>query len=754
MPHRLPQALQRPALLALALLALLAAPASAQHTLRVRVTDEHSGEPLPGASVVLEGTAVGAAAGPDGLATVTGVPDGEHAFVVSFVGYEPARLTLAFPPADPDAPVEVALGEDHDEMGEVVVGAMRTSRTIAEIPTRVETIAGEEIDEKISMEPANISMLLNESPGIVVQQTSAVSGNASIRIQGLDGRYTQLLKDGFPLYGGFSGGLSLLQVPPLDLRQVEIIKGPASTLYGGDAIAGLVNLVSKTPGPSADAEPERSLLLNATSAGGFDAGAFLADRAERFGYTLLASGNLQRAYDGDGDAFTNIPRTRRVTFAPRGFYYPSAATTVWAGLTGTVEEREGGDVAVIEGDDVPGTAFVERSESRRLTSQARLDHALSERTTLTLKQSTSLFDRSVDLPGYRFEGTQTATYSEASALLLLGEHDLVAGLDLRTDAFDQDRTNGPEPGAELDYTFVTAGAFVQDTWDVANRLAVELGLRGDYHDAYGFFALPRASALFRLTESLSARLTGGLGYKAPTVFLEPSEERAFEGVLPLDDDVEAETSYGGTFDVNYEAVLFDRVSLSLNQAVYLTRLWNALVPVVEAGPSEGAEGLLRYRNATGPVRTQGLETNARFGLGDFKLFLGYVYLDAITADDGGAEHDADGERTPLALTPEHKTYTVLVWERHGRGRIGLEAYYTGPQRLSDGERMPGYWVTGVMAEWRVGPARLFLNFENFLDTQQTNYGPVVLGPRATPTFAEVWAPTDGFVVNGGVKYAF
>ena len=751
MPHSLSRALQRPALLALALLGLLAAsvPAAAQHTLRALVTDEHSGAPLPGASVVLEGTDLGAATGPDGLAVVTGVPEGEHTFVVSFVGFEPARLTLSFPLGDPGTPVEVALEEDHGALGEVVVGATRTSRTIAEVPTRVETIAGEEIDEKISMDPSNISMILNESPGIVVQQTSAVSGNASIRIQGLDGRYTQLLKDGFPLYGGFSGGLSLLQVPPLDLRQVEVIKGPASTLYGGDAIAGLVNLVSKTPGPTSEAEPERSLLLNATSAGGFDAGAFLADRSERLGYTVLASGNLQRAYDGDGDAFTNIPRTRRLTLAPKGFYYPTPATTVWVGITGTVEEREGGDVAAIERDSGIREAFVERSESRRLTSQARLDHALSERTTLTLKQSTSLFDRSVALPGYRFEGAQTATYSEASALFRWGAHDLVAGLDLRTDAFDQTGTAGLEPRAELDYAFVTAGAFVQDTWDATDRLAIELGLRGDHHDAYGFFALPRASALYRLTEHLSARLTGGLGYKAPTVFLEPSEERAFEGVLPLSDDIDAETSYGGTFDVNYSATLFDRVSLSLNQAVYLTQLEDALVPAVESSPESPDGDLLRYRNATGPVRTQGLETNARFGLGDFKLFLGYVYLDATLTDDA-----TGGERTPLVLTPEHKTYTVLVWEQHGRGRIGLEAYYTGPQRLEDGEQTPGYWVTGVMAEWRVGPARLFLNFENFLDTQQTNYDPVVLGPRATPTFADVWAPTDGFVANGGVKYSF
>jgi outer membrane receptor for ferrienterochelin and colicins len=137
------------------------------------------------------------------------------------------KLTVTFPTSDPNFVYEIALEESHEELEEVSVSATRTSRTIADQATRVETIAGEEIEEKISMEPGNISMLLNESPGINVQQTSAVTGASSIQIQGLDGRYTQILKDGFPLFGGFSGGLSLLQVPPLDLQQVEVIKGPS-----------------------------------------------------------------------------------------------------------------------------------------------------------------------------------------------------------------------------------------------------------------------------------------------------------------------------------------------------------------------------------------------------------------------------------------------------------------------------------------------------------------------------------------------
>ena len=429
------------------------------------------------------------------------------------------------------------------------------------------------------------------------------------------------------------------------------------------------------------------------------------------------------------------------------FYYPAAQTTLSAGLTGIFEEREGGDMDVLKHGPTESRTFFERNESIRITSQIRLDHSLGGAATaaingaglLTLKNSVSLFDRSIEIPGYTFDGRQLATYSEASLLLDRAAHDIVFGIDLRSDAF---RENAAVADAARDYLYTSSGAFAQDTWDASGRVVVEAGLRADYHNTYGFFLLPKASLLYRATEDLSARVGGGLGYKAPTVFLEPSEERAFRGVLALGDEVVAETSRGGSIDVNYSTLLFDRLAISFNQAFYFTDLEHPLVP----GPEDAVNsevGMLRYESADGAIRTRALETNAKLSLGDFKLFLGYVYLDVLVEYNEVVE--------PLPLTPEHKTYTVLVYEKHGTGRIGLEAYFTGPQALPDRTRTAGYWITGVMAERRFGPARIFLNFENFLDTKQRNYAPVVLGPRTNPRFAEIWAPMDGFIINGGVK---
>jgi iron complex outermembrane receptor protein len=127
-------------------------------------------------------------------------------------------------------------------------------------------------------------MLLTESTGIQTQQTSQVSGSASIRIQGLDGKYTQLLQDGFPLYSGFAGGLSILQIPPLNLRRAEIVKGSASTLYGGGAIAGLINLITKEP----TEKRELSFLSNLNQTHALDLSGFYAEKYKNnIGITFL-----------------------------------------------------------------------------------------------------------------------------------------------------------------------------------------------------------------------------------------------------------------------------------------------------------------------------------------------------------------------------------------------------------------------------------------------------------------------------------
>ena len=133
-------------------------------------------------------------------------------------------------------------------------------------------------------------MLLNEMGGMRVQTTSPGLGAASVRLQGMRGRYTAFLSDGLPLFGQQGAGLGLLQIPPMDLGQVEVIKGNASALYGSAAMAGVVNLISRRP----KAEPIHEFLFNRSSLGETDAAMFLASQfTQHWGASLLGGGYWQ-----------------------------------------------------------------------------------------------------------------------------------------------------------------------------------------------------------------------------------------------------------------------------------------------------------------------------------------------------------------------------------------------------------------------------------------------------------------------------
>ena len=273
-----------------------------QNTFKAIIKNGETNDNLIGATAQLVNSSNGAITNEQGFLEIKNVPNGVQQINFSSIGFETKILNLSFPVNDT---LQITLTQKEEtELDELVIQSTRTNRTIKNTPTRIETIDGEELDEKGNMKPSNVSMVLHESTGLQVQQTSATSGNASIRVQGLDGRYTQLLKDGYPNFGNFASGLSILEIPPLDLKQVEVIKGPASTLYGGGAIAGVVNFISKTP----NEKSAFNFMLNQSNIGQTNIGAYSSQRKGKFGYAVLGLVNLQKSYDVDKDNFSEVPK--------------------------------------------------------------------------------------------------------------------------------------------------------------------------------------------------------------------------------------------------------------------------------------------------------------------------------------------------------------------------------------------------------------------------------------------------------------
>lgn len=179
------------------------------------------------------------------------------------------------------------------------------------------------------------------------------------------------------------------------------------------------------------------------------------------------------------------------------------------------------------------------------------------------------------------------------------------------------------------------------------------------------------------------------------------------------------------------------MGLSINHLFFYTYLNDPLfLSPIQSGDYE-------FINLTGYIDTKGTETNAKLDYGDFKLFLGYTYTDTRIHNDGTVKQNS--------LTAKHRLNNVLMYEVEEKWKIGLEAYYFSPQKLSDGNTGKEYWICGLMIEKLWEHFSLYINFENFMDTRQPRFDSIYTGTVTNPVFKDIYAPVDGFVINGGIK---
>ena len=701
----------------------------AQNTFKAFLKNEKTGEILPGFSVHIKGKTTGSISDSTGFVQLTNIADGRQTIVVTGIGYTEKEIKITFPQNETVNILMDASAEDLEEIK--VVSSTRSSRNIKDIPTRIEGIPAADLDEKSVMQPGNIKMLVSEIAGVQTQQTSQVSGGSSIRIQGLEGKYTQLLQDGFPLYSGFASGLSVLQIPPLNLKRVEVIKGATSTLYGGGAIAGLINLITKVP----TAEREISFLANVNQTNALDLSAFYGEKYKKAGLTFFASGNTQKAYDANKDGFSDIPKYTRYTLSPKFYYYPSDKTTLSIGVNAGFEKRIGGDMIAINNKADVIHTFYESNNSNRLSTQVSFEKKLLNKNILTVKNSIAFFNRKIERKTYNFDGRQTATFSEINLLIPHEKSEWNVGINYISDNFKQTNSTA----SKLNYNNTAAGLFAQNNLKVSEKFIAESGLRLDVTNRNSAFVLPRLSLLYKITDNLTTRIGGGLGYKMPNIFSEDAEEKAFQNITPLNfATVKAERSYGLNGDLNYKTVLFEDINFSINQLFFYTVIKDPLVLQPLTSTNDFA-----FKNAQGNIDTKGFETALKFRMEDISLYVGYTFTDV--------KRNFNNSSTANPLSAKHHLNIDLMYELNEKLRIGYELYYVGAQYLSTNEKVRDYWVTGLSSEYKFKHFSLFINFENFTDTRQSRWDNLYTGTIQNPSFKEVYTPTEGFIFNGGFK---
>ncbi len=726
------------------LIILFAVPFFGQNTLNITIKDATTNEPLIGATIMLLDTQKGEITDENGTARLQAIPNGKQRIQCSFIGYKTYIQNLTFPLVDNSLVIKLIV--DAETLDEIIVESTRSNRSIADLPTRIEALT-DEIEEAAAMEPSRISHLLTHSTGIQVQTTSATSNGAVVRIQGLNGRYTKLLKDGFPMYGGFSGSLDILQVPPLDLRQVEFIKGSSSTLHGGSAIGGILNLLTKTP-----KKDETLLHLNRSNIGSNDLNAFVSKRFGKFGFTNLASYQLHEAYDADDDGFSDIPEISKFNFNPKLFYYPSEKTTLYLGAMVTREFRNGGDMTLIRNVEPSEKHFYKDAQnSNRYTTQFQLDTKLKNNQKIIFKNSFNFFDRYIDVrqssQGERavFGGEQTASFSELTYSFFNDVHEVIIGLNYITDDF-KEKDLGQEIAVKRNQNQQTASVFVNYIWELADYFKVESGLRTDWNnnssvlsnDKGKWFVLPRVNALIRYSQRLTSRIGGGVGYRPLTIFNEEVEPFAFQLVQPIDyASAKAEQSYGLNADINYRASLGANALFSINQMFFYNEIDHPILL------QEKSAGELQFINSQDVLQSRGGETQFKLQIGQVTAFVGYTFTDAF--------FKTSNEKETLILMPKHSIKGDVLFVKEGKWRIGADYEYKSSQRLTNGTMTRDLFTTGILVERTLGNFVLFFNAENITDVRQTRYESLLSAPYGTPQFTEIYAPLDGRFLNLGLK---
>jgi outer membrane receptor protein involved in Fe transport len=658
------------------------------------------------------------------------LPAGRQILSLARIGYQPRRVpVLVVPDSVVSVKVEFMMEDMAMELEEIRVNTTRIERLVDDAPIRVEVIDEMEVDENTLMAPSGITMLLNETPGIRVQAASPALGTGSVRILGLPGQYTAMLADGLPLYGGSSGALGPLDISPVDLRQVEIIKGAASALYGAQALGGVINLVSKPP------TGKKEALLNRRTKGVTDAATWVSTRlSDQTGISLLASATVQNDLDLDNDGWGDQAEARRWGVRPRLATVDDRGRALFVTAGYGYDKRDGGTV---EGGLAPdGQPFREGLTSRRadIGATARVPLRDSGSVAMRFSLATNWRDRLFG-PGPVERDRSSTGFLEVIRSFAGGRGATVLGGALQLDDF------GNELNGSYDHSWLTPGLFVTAERELG-PVTLSASVRGDLHPEAGFQLTERLALLTRPAEGWSIRVSAGNGFAAPTATNEETEAIGLRAVRP-GAELGRERGFGAMLDVSGKAagaeLLVTAYGSSIDDAIQLA----------DAGDNSG-EGLLR--NAAGSTRIGGVEAAAiwRFGTGG-KFLLTYGYT-------RGSRTDAATEaRESAPLLPRNRVGADLMYESPGKYRLGIEGIWYDVQPLDDdpyrGRSKPYFYVMAI-AMRQFGQFEIVANFENLANVKQTDTDPLT---RPTPTTGgrwttDVWAPLEGFMANLAVRY--
>lgn len=629
------------------------------------ITDKN-GEVVSWATISIPALNIGTTTDSAGTYILTGVPAGNWELEVKYVGYQPHHTRIRTNGTTPATKDIILMGEGAS-LDEVVVSGTMKEVSKLDSPVPVEVYTAKFF--KANPAPSVFDALQNIN-GVRPQLNCNICNTGDIHINGLEGPYTMVLIDGMPIVSGLSTVYGLSGIPQSLIDRVEVVKGPASTLYGSEAVGGLINIITKNP---------KTTPLLSVDAFGTSWGEINADLAGKFNVSdkiqsLLGANyfNYQNPIDNNNDHFTDVTLQHRISVFNKWNFERKDNRVFSFAARYIYEDRWGGEMnwgpQYRGGDEVYGESIY--------TSRWELfgTYQLPVKEHILFMFSANGHDQNSVYGNTPFLADQYIGFGQLTWTKLMGSHDLLAGLTYRYTYYD-DNTPATADANDLSINNPThtrlPGLFLQDeiTLNATNKLL--LGARYDYNSIHGSIFTPRINYKWNTSDKNNVlRISFGNGYRVANVFTEDHSALTGAREVVFEGDLSPETSWNGNLNFVKKIPLSSGGIIGFDATAFYTYFNNKII----ADYDTDAQKIL-YGNLDGHAVSQGISLNIDLALmNGLKLNAGATAMDVYSVEEG--------QRIQQLFTEK---FTGVWSANYTFKRLGITLDYTGnlygPMRL-------------------------------------------------------------------------
>lgn len=705
------------------------------------------GEPIVGANVGIREIQKGSPTGENGEFEIKNIPAGKYELQISAMGFESIVRQLTVE-AGRTTRLDIKMKESLLEMGQMVVTGTIRQTYVKESPVKVNVVKAEQLQQ--GKTSSNIMDLISSVNGLSTQLNCGVCGTNAIRINGVEGPNTAVLIDGMPIMGALASVYGLNGISPSIIDQVEVIKGPQSTLYGTQALGGVVNIITKNPALT----PTFSVDVYTKSTEEGNINLAYSPKFERF--EGFISGNILRLenyFDENGDNFNDLVKQSRFSLFGKGTllgrnmeqrlnfatkYYTENRT---GGLESFSDDLRGSDQ--IYGESIYTNRFEFLTEYRPagFSQQLRINGAF------TYHDQDSYYGTE------RYDAQQGIVFGQATWDQPIGDHfRLLTGATIRYETYND---NTPATSQGTDRRWIP-GIFSQGELKAGDFTFLG-GLRIDHHSEHGYVTAPRLSTKFSPTDMTTFRISAGTGFRVVNVFTEDHAALTGSREVVFNGDLEPEESRSITASLE-QIIPFGTNPMTVSLDGFYTNFSNKIIPDYEQDPN-----LIVYENLDGFSVTQGFSV----GLEQNFTALPVTYNASVTIMDVYTEEN--GQRQALAYAPEYTGVFGATYDIRSMDiSLGYNGNVMGPKRMPDtyaeefgrSSKSPAYSThdlkitkefTNVNSEHGVG-FEVYLSAENIFNYTQGS--PLVdAGNPFGPNFDTIytWGPIIGRTFSIGAR---